>query len=55
MVQLAVLSIALHHVTVQFDHMSKQKFVKSRFIVMKNFLCLQKAVSTNPSICCDYS
>ena len=28
MVQLAVLSIALHHVTVQFDHMSKQKLLK---------------------------
>ena len=35
-----VLSIALHHVTVQFDHMSKPhdvEMVKSRFMVMKKF------------------
>ena len=40
-----VLSIALHHVTVQFDHMSKPydvEMVKSRFMVMKNFYVYRK-------------
>ena len=40
-----VLSIALHHVTVQFDHMSKPhdvEMVKSIFIIMKNFYVYRK-------------
>ena len=48
-----VLSIALHHVTVQFDHMSKPHNVEMDSWL--KFLCIQEAVSTNPSICCDYS
>ena len=52
-----VLSITVNHVTVQFDHISgpfNVQMVKSRFMVIKNF-CLQKTVSTNPSMCCNYS
>ena len=40
-----VLSIALHHVTVQFDHMSPPydvEMVKSRFMVMHNFYVYRK-------------
>ena len=50
-----VLSIAVHHVTVQFDHVSvpyNVEKVRNRFMVMKNF-CLSQTISPNSSICCD--
>ena len=53
-----VISIAPNHVTVQFDHVSQPfdvRMVKSRFMVMKSFFCIQEAVPTHPGICCDNS
>ena len=54
-----ILAITACHVTVQFDHISTTPYnvemVKSRFMVMKIFLCISKAVSFNISIYCDYS
>ena len=48
-----VLSITVNHVTVQFDHISEPLNVNGRFVVMK--ISVYRKVSTNPSICCNYS